>query len=529
MKTRTAFAVASAVAAAAVFASDEPRFDHGRNLVERPNKELVVADNLEWLRAGKIPAHAVHNVIKWLELMGEDVAAYRTKHGYRELPLGEPLLKRGGFSLGYMLDISRHKVPTMATLKTIVDNLAAAGFNELQLYTENTFAYRGWELAWKDWSPMTPEEVRELDAYAWAKGVRLVPNQNSFGHLEKWFVHDEYKYLAETPNGYRLTRPKVSRDSGAALCATDPKTYEFLGGLFDQLLPCFAHADSIHVGCDEVWDIFDEHARSRWKAVRYGVHAVYMDHLLKVNELVNARGSRMMFWADMVFWDYGSLDRIPKNAIAVNWGYGSEKYARGYTCEVEGRALALRRRGVEMVVAPSTKTYEGVCNCLEDAFGNIGLMSDVARRYNGRGLLLTEWGDGGHPCPHLANLPAIVYTGRICRGEPVDEEALAAAIDRIAGAKVGAGLLALGRTRDSGRRSKINIAAAKAAFARMETDKAPGWVRNGVATLRLLVDVEESKQQSRPCPEAAREYRRLWLEANRPGGLERSCAERRFE
>src|SRR5580698_406851 len=42
---------------------------------------------------------------------------------------------------GVMLDISRDKVPTMQTLFDLVDLLAGWKINQLQLYTEHTFAY----------------------------------------------------------------------------------------------------------------------------------------------------------------------------------------------------------------------------------------------------------------------------------------------------------------------------------------------------------------------------------------------------
>src|SRR5438477_6364863 len=79
---------------------------------------------------------------------------------------------------GFMLDISRDKVPTMATLFALVDQLAELKINQLQLYTEHTFAYRGHEVVWKDASPMTAGEIRQLDAYCKARFIELVPNQN---------------------------------------------------------------------------------------------------------------------------------------------------------------------------------------------------------------------------------------------------------------------------------------------------------------------------------------------------------------
>ncbi len=44
---------------------------------------------------------------------------------------------------GAMLDVSRDKVPTMATLLALVDQLASWKYNHLQLYVEHTFTHRG--------------------------------------------------------------------------------------------------------------------------------------------------------------------------------------------------------------------------------------------------------------------------------------------------------------------------------------------------------------------------------------------------
>ena len=100
---------------------------------------------------------------------------------------------------GYMLDVSRDKVPTMSTLRQIVDLLKVCNYNQFQLYTEHTFRYAKHEPAWRNASPLTPAEVRELDAYCRMNDIELVPNQNSFGHLERWLKLPEYNALAAMP------------------------------------------------------------------------------------------------------------------------------------------------------------------------------------------------------------------------------------------------------------------------------------------------------------------------------------------
>ena len=74
---------------------------------------------------------------------------------------------------GVMLDISRDKVPTLATLTGLVDLLAGWKINQLQLYTEHTFAYAGHERVWRGASPMTGEQIERLDQFLGSPGTRV--------------------------------------------------------------------------------------------------------------------------------------------------------------------------------------------------------------------------------------------------------------------------------------------------------------------------------------------------------------------
>jgi len=135
---------------------------------------------------------------------------------------------------GVMLDISRDKVPTMATLFMLVDLFAELKINQLQLYTEHTFQYAKHPDVWSDLSPMTPEEIRELDEYCRARFIELVPNQNSFGHMARWLKHPRYADLAEAPDGF--TFPWGLRHAGGfTLNPLDPRSLE-LGREYVKLM-----------------------------------------------------------------------------------------------------------------------------------------------------------------------------------------------------------------------------------------------------------------------------------------------------
>jgi N-acetyl-beta-hexosaminidase len=114
---------------------------------------------------------------------------------------------------GLMLDISRDKVPRMETLFPLIDQLAGWKLNQIQLYTEHTFAYRQHPDVWATASPVTGDEILALDAFCQERHIELVPNQNSLGHMHRWLIHPRYAALAEiqgefmTPLGPDHARP----------------------------------------------------------------------------------------------------------------------------------------------------------------------------------------------------------------------------------------------------------------------------------------------------------------------------------
>jgi hexosaminidase len=317
----------------------------------------------------------------------------------RQFPGGLPCLEIEDWPdflvRGVLLDISRDKVPTMETLFSLVDLLAGWKINQLQLYMEHTFAYRGHEEVWKDASPMTGEEIRTLDEYCRARFVELVPNQNGFGHMERWLRHPKYRELAEaaegadTPWGYRWDGP-------FSLCPTDARSLEFLGGLYDQLLPNFS-SRLFNVGCDETFDIGQ--GRSAERAREIGKTRVYIEFLHHVNKLVRDRGQTMMFWGDIIVEHPELIGELPRDAVALEWGYEAD-----HPFEKHGRHFA--RAGVPYYVCPGTSSWLSIAGRTDNMLANIRAAAESGLANGAVGLLNTDWGDHGH----LQYLP-VSYAG----------------------------------------------------------------------------------------------------------------------
>lgn len=297
---------------------------------------------------------------------------------------------------GAMLDVSRTRVPRMETLLARIEFLAEMKMDEVQLYTEHTFAYRGHEEVWRDASPLTPDEIRSLDARCAELGVDLVPNQQSLGHMHRWLSHDRYRPLAEVPEGvehaFGLRREPFS------LSPTDPATLEFLAGLYDQLLPCF-RSERFDVGLDEAFDLGA--GRSREACESRGKGRVYVEFLREIHRLARERGRRIQFWADGILEHPDLLGEIPRDATALLWGYEAD-----HPFERETGLLA--RAGLPFYVCPGTSSWQSIAGRTANAAANLAAAARHGKVAGASGYLVTDWGDRGHLQPPFASLPGLL-------------------------------------------------------------------------------------------------------------------------
>jgi hexosaminidase len=298
---------------------------------------------------------------------------------------------------GVMLDISRGRVPKLETLLDLVERLADFKINEFQLYTEHTFAYRRYKSIWQDWGALTAAEIRTLDARCRELGIDLVPNQNSFGHLRYFLEHPKVKKLAEVSEPYEGSTGDFLRFP-TTLAPNHPGTIKFIRELYDELLPNFT-SQFLNVGCDETWDL--GRGQSKKLCERRGTGRVYVDFLKQIEREVTKRGRRMMFWGDIILNHPELIKSLPKNVIALNWGYEA-------THPFEKDAATFAKSKVPFYVCPGTATWMTMIGRHDTAFANLRLAAEAGRKHGAIGYLNTDWGDGGHPQPLAVSWPLYV-------------------------------------------------------------------------------------------------------------------------
>lgn len=286
---------------------------------------------------------------------------------------------------GVMLDISRDKVPTLETTLALIDRLASWKINQFQLYTEHTFAYRQHPDVWAKASPFTGEEILQLDAYCRERFVELVPNQNSFGHMQRWLKHPRYAHLAEAPNGFDFPWGAHS-DSPFGLCPLDPGSLELVTGLYDELLPHFT-SRHLNVGCDETFDLGQ--GRSKDECERRGSGRVYLEFLQSIYREVTKRRRVMQFWGDIVVQHPDLIPELPTDAVALEWGYEAD-----HPFDAHGAQFA--QAGLQFYVCPGTSSWTSIAGRTDNALGNLRSAAENGLKHGAAGYLNTDWGDEGH-------------------------------------------------------------------------------------------------------------------------------------
>lgn len=286
---------------------------------------------------------------------------------------------------GIMIDISRDRVPKMETLEYIIDKLSELKINQLQLYMEHTFAYTNHKEVWEDYSPLTHDEIVYLDNYCKERFIELVPNQNTFGHMSKWLVHEKYRHLAEAPNGY--TTPWGTKyDYPFSLSPAVPESINLVEELLDELLPLF-DSDQVNIGCDETFDLGV--GKSKELCEKYGKGKVYFDFLMKIYSIAKKHKNNVMFWGDIIENHPEFIPLLPKDMIAMVWGY-EENHPFEEKCKLYSKS------GLSFYVCPGTSTWNTFIGRTNNAVGNIRNAILNGKKYGAIGVLTTDWGDNGH-------------------------------------------------------------------------------------------------------------------------------------
>ena len=87
---------------------------------------------------------------------------------------------------GVMVDCSRNAVMTVDALKKFITIIGKMGYNQVHLYMEDTYEVDGDPQFGYLRGKYTKEELKELDDFAYALGIELVPNIQTLAHMNAY-------------------------------------------------------------------------------------------------------------------------------------------------------------------------------------------------------------------------------------------------------------------------------------------------------------------------------------------------------
>ena len=271
---------------------------------------------------------------------------------------------------GMMDDISRGPVPTMDFMKFQIRRCAQLKINLLTYYIEHIVETNSHGDFAPDEASISIDQWRELSKYARLHHIELVGGFQSFSHGEKVLAHPDYQHLAAT---YRMYNPLLS------------ETYEFFNNVYSEMIPAF-ESEFFALNCDETWDIGA--GVTKEKVDKIGKEQFYVDHVLKLDNIVKKFNKRSIIWADIALEYPEILDMLPKDMVLDTWTYSKMDSYREY---IE----PLHEQGFDIIISPGVLNSNRLMPDLLLACDNIHGFITEGADYNAMATLLTVWDDGG--------------------------------------------------------------------------------------------------------------------------------------
>ncbi len=315
---------------------------------------------------------------------------------------------------GFYHDQTRGRIGTMAWLKQLADEACLYKLNQLQLYVEHTYLYRDIPELWATAvTPLTPDDILELDDYCAARGIELVPSLSSFGHLFELLRTKRFSPLCELADAADYPSTFQGRMAHHTIAPSDERSFPLIASMIDEYMVLF-RTDKFNICCDETFDL------GKGKNAGKDVGELYMGFLKKLCAHVAAQGKTPMFWGDIVLKHPGVLSDLPAGAICLNWGYGPN--------ETEDATRTFAEVGAVQYVCPGTSSWNWFIPLMDTGYRNIRCMAAYGRKHGAQGLLNTDWGDYGHVSDPRFSLPGMICGACASWGDLPEEEALHTAI-----------------------------------------------------------------------------------------------------
>ncbi len=296
---------------------------------------------------------------------------------------------------GYMLDISRNKIPKIIELKKLIEQLSFLRINHFELYVEGFSFY---DDSYPDApynTPLTLTEFIDLQEFASHLAVDLVPNINGLGHMTSWLELSKYKHLAEKEDGFIAWGFPFK---ASTLNPSNEESFVFVKQLYQPLLKA-SNSSYFHMNLDEPFELGEGKNKDLCQKIGKGI--VYLKWVNRLAKHVQSYHLKPMMWADVIFSHLDLISKLPKDIIYCDWGYDS-----GYPFETH--AEILENAELDFLLCPGTSSWNSFTSRYNDMYQTTIDSCKAAINHHGLGVMTTDWGDFGHLQPLSVSYIGIV-------------------------------------------------------------------------------------------------------------------------
>lgn len=305
--------------------------------------------------------------------------------------------KRTINGMSYMIDSSRNAVRNLTTLKEVVMFLAILGYNELQIYTEDTYLVDDEPYFGTFRGSYSEIELQEIIEYADLFSIEVVPCIQTLAHLNG---------ITCKPHYFDIW------DYNDILLVDNNNTYDLIEKMFKTVRRIFK-SNKINIGLDEAHMLglgryLDFHGFTD----RY---EIFLKHLNKVNEIARKYGFKAMMWSDMFFRIcsngnyYGDgeitqrvIDDVPNDITLCYWDYDN-------TTASEYNRLFNRHKLFNNKIRFTTATWNWMGLAPNYARTDLVVKAGVtaSKKAKIEEFFLTSWGDNGSEASFLTSIPTL--------------------------------------------------------------------------------------------------------------------------
>ena len=203
---------------------------------------------------------------------------------------------------GLMIDVSRHWISKENILQNL-DAMSISKMNVLHLHLSDDQGFRVESTTFpKLHTPgkfYSQDDIREIVAYAYDLGIRVIPEFDMPGHTTSWMTG--YPDLGSKKMTYQLEEnygvfPNI-------LNPTADRTYVFIKTLLDEMSRLFPD-EYLHIGGDEIrfdhWEENDEIQQFMTENELVDPRQLSAYFHLRVQKIVKELGKKMIAWDDAI-------------------------------------------------------------------------------------------------------------------------------------------------------------------------------------------------------------------------------------